>query len=52
MVPWVPLAAIACCIYLMSELSMITWVRFFLWMAVGLLIYFLYAEWHSRLNRG
>jgi len=51
-VPWVPLAAIACCVYLMTELPVKTWLRFFLWMAAGLVIYFLYGARHSRLNRG
>jgi APA family basic amino acid/polyamine antiporter len=51
LVPWVPLAAIACCIYLMTELPVKTWIRFFLWMAAGLVIYFLYGVRHSRLNR-
>jgi APA family basic amino acid/polyamine antiporter len=50
LVPWVPLAAIACCLYLMFELPGKTWVRFFLWMAVGLVLYFLYGYRRSRLN--
>ena len=29
LVPWVPLAAIACCGYLMFELPRVTWIRFF-----------------------
>ena len=51
LVPWVPLAAIACCVYLMTELPLKTWIRFFAWMAAGLVIYFLYGARHSRLNR-
>jgi APA family basic amino acid/polyamine antiporter len=50
LVPWVPLAAIACCLYLMFELPAKTWIRFFLWMAVGLVLYFLYGYKRSRLN--
>jgi basic amino acid/polyamine antiporter, APA family len=49
LVPWVPLAAIACCAYLMCQLPGVTWVRFFLWMTVGLLLYFSYGFWRSRL---
>ena len=48
-VPWVPLAAIASCAYLMTELPGITWLRFFIWMAIGLLLYFFYGFRHSRL---
>jgi APA family basic amino acid/polyamine antiporter len=50
LVPWVPLAAIASCAYLMCELPKITWVRFFLWMVAGLILYFFYGYRHSRLR--
>jgi len=50
LVPWVPLGAIACCGYLMCELPLMTWIRFFGWMAVGLLLYFFYGFRHSRLG--
>src|SRR6185437_11786463 len=49
-VPWVPLGAIATCIYLMCELPKVTWIRFFLWMIAGLVIYSLYGASHSRLQ--
>jgi APA family basic amino acid/polyamine antiporter len=49
LVPWVPLAAIASCGYLMFYLPAVTWRRFFYWMAAGLLIYFLYSYRRSRL---
>jgi len=50
-VPLVPLGAIATCTYLTFELPRITWIRFFLWMVVGLAIYFLYGARHSRLRQ-
>lgn len=49
-VPWIPLAAIVSCGYLMLKLPWITWVRFFLWLAVGMIIYFAYGIRRSRLN--
>jgi APA family basic amino acid/polyamine antiporter len=49
-VPLVPLGAIATCVYLMCELPKITWIRFFLWMLVGLAIYFCYGARNSRLK--
>lgn len=50
-VPLVPLCAILSCAYLMLELPLITWIRFFAWMAVGLVLYYFYGFWHSRLHQ-
>jgi APA family basic amino acid/polyamine antiporter len=52
LVPWVPLAAIACCGYLMLELPLVTWIRFFGWMGAGLILYLLYGFRRSRLGGG
>ncbi|GGN62798.1 amino acid transporter [Actinoplanes lobatus] len=54
-VPWVPvlpLIGIAFAVYLMADLPLDTWIRFVGWMAVGLIIYFLYGYRHSRLRSG
>ncbi len=51
LVPWVPLAAILGCGWLMLELPKVTWIRFAVWLAIGLLIYFPYGLRRSRLNR-
>jgi basic amino acid/polyamine antiporter, APA family len=51
LVPWVPLAAIACCGYLMFELPRVTWIRFFVWMFVGLILYFLYGFRRSHVGK-
>jgi basic amino acid/polyamine antiporter, APA family len=51
-VPWFPLIGAALCIYLMTKLELVTWYRFFGWLALGLVIYFLYGRTHSRLQRG
>jgi basic amino acid/polyamine antiporter, APA family len=42
----------ALCIYLMAQLPIATWARFFGWMALGLLIYGIYGYRHSRLRTG
>jgi APA family basic amino acid/polyamine antiporter len=47
-VPWVPLASIAACFYLMASLPLATWIRFGLWLAAGLVIYLAYGQRHSR----
>jgi APA family basic amino acid/polyamine antiporter len=50
LVPWVPLGAILSCVYLMIELPLVTWERFIIWLAIGLVFYFLYGVSHSRLR--
>jgi APA family basic amino acid/polyamine antiporter len=48
-VPVVPLLAIAACGYLMASLPGVTWLRFVVWLAIGLGFYFFYGRRHSRL---
>jgi len=52
LVPWFPLIGGALCIYLMTKLEGVTWLRFFGWLVLGLVIYFAYGRTHSRLQRG
>jgi APA family basic amino acid/polyamine antiporter len=50
-VPWVPLfpiVSVVMCAALMAGLLVITWLRFFGWLAIGLVIYFLYSRHHSE----
>src|SRR5665647_2623329 len=49
-VPVVPILAILTSFYLMLNLPAATWVRFVVWMVIGLAIYFLYGAKHSRLT--
>jgi APA family basic amino acid/polyamine antiporter len=51
LVPFVPIAGIAACFYLMLGLPVDTWARLIVWMALGLIIYFLYGKSHSRVQR-
>jgi len=48
--PWTPLISIAACGYLMFQLPWVTWVRFGLWLALGMLIYLFYGMRHSRMR--
>ena len=50
-VPLVPVLGILSCGYLMLGLPLITWVRFGLWLLVGLVIYFAYGMKRSGLRR-
>jgi APA family basic amino acid/polyamine antiporter len=51
-VPFTPLISIAACLYLMVQLPTITWIRFGIWLAVGLVFYFMYGYKHSVLRNG
>lgn len=50
-VPLVPVLGILSCGYLMLGLPWITWLRFALWLLVGLAIYFLYGKKRSGLRQ-
>jgi basic amino acid/polyamine antiporter, APA family len=51
-VPFTPIISILACFYLMYQLPAITWIRFGIWLAVGLVFYFLYGYKHSVLRTG
>ena len=48
-VPVVPVLAMLTSVYLMLNLPSATWIRFFVWMAIGLVVYFAYGARRSRL---
>jgi APA family basic amino acid/polyamine antiporter len=52
LVPLFPILGVLFCFILMLSLPIETWVRFFVWLAIGLVIYFLYGASHSKLGRG
>ncbi|HEX5075154.1 MAG TPA: amino acid permease [Gemmatimonadaceae bacterium] len=51
-VPYTPIISILACFYLMYELPALTWIRFGIWLAVGLVFYFLYGYKNSVLRTG
>jgi len=48
-VPWVPVLSVAASFWLALNLPSTTWLRFVIWMAVGLVVYAVYGHRHSRL---
>ncbi|MEH3138839.1 MAG: amino acid permease [Mycobacterium kyogaense] len=52
--PWVPvlpILSIIACVWLMLNLTGLTWIRFLIWMGLGVIVYFLYGRRHSLLAR-
>jgi APA family basic amino acid/polyamine antiporter len=52
-VPWspvLPLLGVAFAIYLMTDLPWETWVRFAVWLVIGIVIYALYGYRNSRIR--
>jgi APA family basic amino acid/polyamine antiporter len=50
-VPFVPVLGILVCLLMMFGLGLENWLRLFGWLAIGLLIYFLYSRHHSHLAK-
>ncbi|MFF2643640.1 amino acid permease [Streptomyces niveus] len=50
LVPWLPAASVLASLWLMLNLPAETWLRFAIWMAVGVVVYFVYGRTHSRLD--
>jgi APA family basic amino acid/polyamine antiporter len=46
--PMAPVMTILTCILLMAGLPILNWIRFFTWLLIGLVIYFLYSRRHSE----
>jgi APA family basic amino acid/polyamine antiporter len=50
-VPLFPLISIGCCLVLMMGLPLLTWLRFFVWLLIGLAIYWFYSRFRSALHK-
>ncbi len=51
--PWVPVVPILGILfngYMMYKLGWVNWARLFIWLAIGLVIYFTYSRYHSRVS--
>jgi len=51
LVPVVPIIGALLCVYLMTKLPGITWVRFGIWLALGLVLYAVYGYRNSRMRK-
>jgi len=52
--PWVPLVPILGVIsngYMMYKLGWVNWARLIIWLFIGLLVYFAYGQFHSRVQK-
>lgn len=49
---FIPVMGVLTCMYLLIEIPAVSWAWFFVWMALGLVIYFLYGYRHSKLAGG
>jgi len=47
--PLIPILGIVLCGYLMANLPLVTWLRFLVWLVIGLLIYAAYGFRHSKI---
>src|SRR5438094_3713945 len=52
LVPLFPIVGVLLCFVLMLSLPVLTWIRFFVWLGIGLLIYFFYSVRPRKLGRG
>jgi len=49
-VPIVPITSAVACVALMSNLAIETWLRFLVWLVLGLVVYLAYGRRHSKLG--
>ncbi len=52
LVPLFPILGVIMCLVLMFSLPVMTWIRFVVWLIIGMIIYFLYGIRHSKLRLG
>jgi APA family basic amino acid/polyamine antiporter len=49
--PILPLLGVISCVFVMRGLPAVTWIRFFVWLAIGMVVYFAYSYRHSVLHK-
>ncbi|HEX8734418.1 MAG TPA: amino acid permease [Pyrinomonadaceae bacterium] len=48
----IPILGVMSCLYLMTELGITNWIRFAIWLLIGMIVYFFYSYSHSHLHQG
>lgn len=48
--PIIPIIAISCCLFLMINLSWVTWIYFGIFLVIVIIFYFIYSNKNSKLN--
>jgi len=43
LMPWIPVVSVICCIILMASLTVENWIRFFVWLVIGMFLYLSYG---------
>lgn len=49
-VPFVPIMSILFCGFLILNLNPLTWIRFVVWLIIGMIVYFSYSRKHSKVG--
>jgi APA family basic amino acid/polyamine antiporter len=49
-VPFVPIVGALASLALMLTLHLVTWEVFLIWLVLGLVVYFTYSQYHSRVQ--
>ena len=50
LMPFLPIASVLACLWLMANLPGETWLRFVVWMAIGVALYYAYGRRRSRFS--
>ncbi|KGA83220.1 amino acid permease [Lysinibacillus fusiformis] len=50
--PVLPILSFLLCLFLISQLSVLTWVACGIWFIIGLIVYLTYGRKHSEMNKG
>lgn len=50
--PVLPILSFLLCLFLISQLSVLTWVACGIWFIIGLIVYLAYGRKHSKMNKG